>query len=114
MIHRGPSEDLDNSLYSAWTPVSGLIAVPLKLGEYLSGGSVLLVLLLGPSSGATPRDVAGALLVPFSSGVVVCWYRASLNWMRSPRIVFSIVPTKVSVGGFLRRLLLAKGRDLGY
>jgi hypothetical protein len=42
MIHRGPSEDLDNSLYSAWVPVSGLIAVPLKWGEYLSGGSLLL------------------------------------------------------------------------
>jgi hypothetical protein len=64
-----------------------------------------LELLLGPSSGATPRDVAGALLVPFSIGVVVCWYRTSLSWMSSPLMVCSIVPTKVSVGGFLSRVI---------
>jgi hypothetical protein len=100
MIHLGPSEDVDSSLYLAWAPVSGLIAVPLKCGEYLSGGSFRWVLLLGPTSGATPRSLAGSLPVAFSIGVVACWYRISLRLMCSPLWDCSMVPSNVSVGGF--------------
>jgi hypothetical protein len=64
MIHLGPSDDLDNSLNSAWAPVSGLIAVPLKWGEYWSGGSLSLVLFLGPSSGPPLEMLQGLCWCP--------------------------------------------------
>lgn len=54
-VHLGPLVDLESSLYSAWVPVSGFMAVPLKAGVYQSGLVLGRVLLRGPSLGATPR-----------------------------------------------------------
>jgi hypothetical protein len=60
-VQRGPSDDLLTSLFSAWAPVSWLVAVPLKITSWSSEMVVPVKLLGGPLVGVTPRDGARSL-----------------------------------------------------